>query len=181
MANITDLLSTAEPDPDLKARELRILEQLSIDTPTYCFECGKCTSGCPAMRLLELEPHDIMAKVNLGFVQELVNSEAIWNCVTCYKCAERCPQGVSPVETILALRNLAVASGIEVPQGFTVILLSIMERGLFQEPTEIMIKDPTTGKKGFASRQELGLPEASMPKDRERYKLMFMSTLGELL
>ena len=53
-----------------------------------CFQCMKCTSGCTALKLLELKPNGIIKLVNLGFVDELPSSDIIWTCVTCLKCVE---------------------------------------------------------------------------------------------
>lgn len=181
MDEIIDLMSTSKPDKDAKAIELRILSQLQILDPTKCFECGKCTSGCPAMKLLELEPHNVMALVNLGFVDELIKSDIIWCCVTCLKCQERCPQRVSPVETILGLRTLAVAKGLAIPEGYSAMLTAILEKGYFQDEQEIMIRDVNTGKKGFNKRSDFGLPEHKGPVDVEKFKAMLMAAFTQTL
>ena len=108
---ITDLTSMTMPEKDKKERIKKILESLQQDIPEFCFQCGKCTSGCEAMKLLELEPHKIMSMTKLGFIEELINSDIIWTCITCYKCKERCPQRVAPVEVLYSIKNLAIAAG----------------------------------------------------------------------
>ena len=172
---IIDLMSTSKPDFDIRAMERRILEQLNVLDPSKCYECGKCTSGCPAMELMELHPHEVMAMINLGFIDELIKSDIIWCCVTCLKCQERCPQQVSPVEAILALRTLAVAKGAPVPEGFQTMLTAILEKGYFQDAQEIMIRDVETGKKGFAQRTDFGLNDHKGPLDKEKFKAMMMA------
>jgi heterodisulfide reductase subunit C len=59
--SIVDLTSMAEPQRDAQKRIGAVLCGLSEDIPDFCFQCGKCTSGCEAFILLELEPHKIMA------------------------------------------------------------------------------------------------------------------------
>jgi heterodisulfide reductase subunit C len=131
------------------------------------------------MKLLELEPHNVMALVNLGFVEELLKSDIIWCCVTCLKCQERCPQRVSPVETILALRTLAVAKGLPIPEGYQTMLTAILEKGYFQDPQDIMTRDVETGKKGFTDRTGIGLNEHKGPVDKEKFKAMLMAAFTQ--
>lgn len=52
-----------------------------------------------------------MRMAQLGMKEEIVNSEELWECSTCYTCVERCPRQVPIVDIIIALRNIAVAEG----------------------------------------------------------------------
>lgn len=80
--------------------------------PGYCYECMKCTSGCPAARLQpEFRPHQIIGATRLGFRDQLLDLKAIWNCTTCNHCVETCPQDVAPTDVIRSLRRIAVRSG----------------------------------------------------------------------
>ena len=47
----------------------------------------------------------------LDMKDEIINSEELWMCSTCYTCVERCPRRVPIVDIIIALRNMAVAEG----------------------------------------------------------------------
>ncbi|UCH88552.1 MAG: 4Fe-4S dicluster domain-containing protein [Thermoplasmata archaeon] len=179
MDELIDLMSTSKPEVDARTLERRLLDQLQISDPNKCFECAKCTSGCPAMKLLELHPHEVMGLVNLGFIDELIKSDVIWCCVTCLKCQERCPQRVSPVEAILALRTLAVAKGMPIPEGFSTMLTAILEKGYFQDPQEMMTRDAESGKKGFTDRKDLGLSDHKGPEDKDKFKAMLMAALTQ--
>ena len=174
-------MSNSVPEPAEKAKELRILHQLSVDDPSLCYECGKCTSGCPAFLLKELMPHRIMGLVNLGFIDELVNSDVIWACTICLRCKDRCPQDVSPVDAIWALRNLATARGIQNPNGFNIMLGALLERGVYQEAQERMCRDTTTGKKSFKGRPEVGLTQVSMPTDKDKFQQALIEIMQEEL
>jgi len=143
-------MTMARPSEELKTR----IAALAAREPDMCLQCGRCTSGCTAFKLLELKPHEIVCSVKMGFVEELVSSKTIWDCALCLKCAERCPQAVSPYELILALRNEAVLKGLEMPEGLREALMSIMETGLALRPRKAVDKE------GRAyGREELGLPE----------------------
>ncbi|MDV0447329.1 hypothetical protein MsAg5_12130 [Methanosarcinaceae archaeon Ag5] len=78
-----------------------------------CFNCNGCSTGCP---MKDIEPNfDIkryMRMAGLGLKNRILNDEYLWYCTTCYKCQERCPEGVLNVDTLLRMRTMAVHEGI---------------------------------------------------------------------
>ena len=52
-----------------------------------------------------------MRMAQLGLKEDIISSEDLWQCTTCYTCEERCPRGVPIVDVVIALRNIAVANG----------------------------------------------------------------------
>jgi len=168
---ITDLTSMGKPQWNVKNEISQRLQKLVEELPDYCFQCAKCTSGCEAHKLLELEPHKIIALLKRGLIDEMVNSDIIWTCVTCLKCRERCPQKVSPVDVLFALKNMAVAQGKQIPGKYTAMLQSILSTGLIQSIQKSLMKDGKT-----KDRSELNLPPLSKPKDMEK----FMATLTKI-
>ena len=155
---VIDLTSMAEPQEELKKEINDRLSRLQDQITDYCYQCAKCTSGCESHKLLELEPHRIVALAKRGLIDELVNSDIIWTCTSCFKCRERCPQRVAPVELLIALKNLAVASGKQVPGDYTEILQSVMSTGFIQPEQRI------TGSDGKVhTREGLDLPRLIPP------------------
>ena len=73
-----------------------------------CFQCHKCTTGCPVGPDLDLLPSQIMRLVHLGAEAEVLQSEAIWMCASCEACTTRCPQGIDIAAVLDALRMLAI-------------------------------------------------------------------------
>jgi len=132
-----------------------------------CFQCMKCTSGCTALKLLELKPHEIIKLVNLGFVDELPTSNIIWTCVTCLKCVERCPQKASPYHVIMALRNLAVEKEAKMPEDYLKAVSHILETGLTDTPKKIVTRKLQT-----VDRDSLKLPKIKSPMESFQSALM---------
>jgi heterodisulfide reductase subunit C len=157
--------------PNLKTRD-KVLTKLSGREIVNCFQCIKCTSGCTALKLLELKPHEIIKLVNLGFVDELASSDIIWTCVTCLKCVQRCPQKASPYHVIMALRNLAVENEAKVPEGYLKAVSQILETGLAEPAQECV-----TRKMEAVDREHLKLPKIKPP--RESFQVTFMRALEE--
>ncbi|MHA1968086.1 MAG: 4Fe-4S dicluster domain-containing protein [Candidatus Hodarchaeales archaeon] len=76
-----------------------------------CFQCSSCTLTCPvADSGLELNPRKVIRQVLFGLRKEVLESKAIWQCVGCFECTDRCPQNVRFTEVIEALRRIAVRS-----------------------------------------------------------------------
>jgi len=167
--SIRDLTSMAEAQ-GLQRKEINErLKKLQNDVSDYCYQCAKCTSGCEAHKLLELEPHKIVALLKKGLIDELVNADVIWTCMSCLKCFERCPQKVAPVEILYALKNLAVANGKQIPGQYTAILQSVLSLGLIQDIQTVTTKENITIK-----RDDLGLPLLSKPTDSATFQTAIM-------
>lgn len=76
--------------------------------PRKCMRCGKCSAACPAYGEMEYHPHQFVAMMERGAVEELMASRAIWNCLSCMACLERCPRSVEPARLVEAARLLVI-------------------------------------------------------------------------
>jgi heterodisulfide reductase subunit C2 len=88
------------------AAELRSKTGLN---PADCYQCGKCSAGCPMAIETRLRPHDVMRLIGLDRRDSLLEGESIWLCLTCETCTARCPNGCDPARMIDGLREMAVA------------------------------------------------------------------------
>ena len=71
-------------------------------------KCGKCSGRCPAFKDMDIKPHQFVSMLGQGRIDELLESKAIWNCLSCMACVERCPRGVAPAAVIEAVRDTVV-------------------------------------------------------------------------
>jgi len=80
------------------------LELATGETISDCYQCGKCTAGCPAS--MDPSPSVLIHFLQLGLFDKAVNSESIWNCMGCLTCSERCPKNVNPATIVEGLKRI---------------------------------------------------------------------------
>jgi heterodisulfide reductase subunit C len=103
----------ADLDPNFK---YEVAREPGGENIRYCFACGTCTASCPVRAVDEkYNPRKIIRMVLLGMKEEVLKSEFIWLCSTCYTCHERCPQDVRITDVMNALKNIAVREGYCLP------------------------------------------------------------------
>jgi heterodisulfide reductase subunit C len=72
-----------------------------------CYQCKKCTSGCPVAGHTGMHPAQIMRAIQLGQLDLAIEDRFIWICTGCQTCSTRCPQGIDVAAVIDELRILA--------------------------------------------------------------------------
>ena len=82
------------------------IEKLAGQDLLACYQCGKCSAGCPMANFMDILPNQIIRYAQLGLEYELLSSNAIWLCVSCLTCNTRCPKGVKIAEVIEAVRRV---------------------------------------------------------------------------
>jgi len=88
-----------------------LVESLAHTRLRDCYQCGKCSAGCPAAEHMDLLPNQLLRLVQLGRIEKAARSEAIWECVSCMTCTTRCPKSVDCAGVLDALRQLAAQLG----------------------------------------------------------------------
>ena len=84
------------------------LLRMSGVNPKKCMKCGKCSGTCPAYDSMEYHPHQFVSMVESGNIQPLLESESLYQCLSCFACVDRCPRGLEPAKLIEAVRLMAV-------------------------------------------------------------------------
>lgn len=90
-----------------------VLERLlDAEKLKYCFECGICTASCSMAEMLGdgYNPRGLLEKVVLN-PESILTSDELWLCAWCYRCHERCPQGLKLPEIFLLMRSAAAKQG----------------------------------------------------------------------
>jgi heterodisulfide reductase subunit C len=95
------------------------IKEISGEDVRACYQCGKCTAGCPLAAAMDLMPNQILRLLQLGEYESVMQSRSIWLCASCLTCAARCPKEVDPARVMDALRTVLMRQGIvhvEIPK-----------------------------------------------------------------
>ncbi len=84
------------------------VEELSGQDLLACYQCGKCSAGCPIVEEAEILPSQVLRLVQLGQKEDALHSRTIWLCASCYTCMSRCPRGVDLSKIMEALRQIVL-------------------------------------------------------------------------
>jgi len=76
-----------------------------------CIQCGTCTGSCPTSYVMDYGPRKIFSLIRAGFRDEVLNSNTIWFCSSCYTCTVRCPKEIKITDVMYALKRLAIKEG----------------------------------------------------------------------
>jgi len=72
---------------------------------SHCYQCGKCSAGCPISYQMDYLPNQIMRMVQLGMEEQVLSSRTIWLCASCLTCTARCPREIDLAEIMDYLRR----------------------------------------------------------------------------
>ena len=89
------------------------LQALTRENVMLCYQCKKCTLGCPSAYAMRMKPHEMMRAIQLGLTQEIYWSGTIWICLSCETCNTRCPQDINILRVIDGLREMAMAKTVD--------------------------------------------------------------------
>lgn len=81
------------------------VEKLSGTSVRRCFQCGKCSAGCPMRSFMEHPPNRVVRLLQLGQYERVLAGRSIWFCASCETCSTRCPNKVDLAAIMDALRK----------------------------------------------------------------------------
>ena len=99
--------------------DLSLLDQIEAVGPFQtgaCFQCRKCTNGCPVTFAMDLYPDEVIRMVILGQRKTVLGCRTIWVCAACETCTTRCPNEVKIAEIMDCLKEMAIRADIPAPQ-----------------------------------------------------------------
>ena len=169
------------------------LEDLSGEKISACFQCQKCTSGCPVTFAMDLPPHVIIRLLHLGQLQKVLDANTYWVCAACETCSTRCPNAIDIAHVMDTLRQYRGEGSHAVPQADRVFhqefLNSVKRFGRVHEMSMVTLFTlRTKGLAGLIKQGMLGLsmmlkgklgliPERT--KGRGQVRAIFKSTAKE--
>ncbi len=109
-----DLQTARQYSPNyFLAEQLRQLRQIAV---TACYQCAKCSAGCPLTFAMDFLPHEIIRLTGLGQEEIILRSNTIWVCSSCETCTTRCPNEIDIAGVMDYFREEAARRGVAVPQ-----------------------------------------------------------------
>lgn len=95
------------PTTELAAR----VRELCGENTYLCYQCHKCSVGCPTAHAMTYRPAQIMRAVQFGLQDLMIRDASIWRCLTCETCGTFCPNDLHPRQVIEVLRCMAMEDG----------------------------------------------------------------------
>jgi heterodisulfide reductase subunit C len=82
------------------------------ETIRLCIQCGTCTASCPNADIMQHTPSQLIAMARAGMRREVLSSNAMWYCLSCYMCTVRCPRGIKQTGLMHVFEYLAMREGL---------------------------------------------------------------------
>ncbi len=89
------------------------VKEISGQNVLTCYQCGRCSAGCPLTFAMKDLPNQVIRLVQLGLEEDALASNTIWVCASCLACHARCPRGVDLAKVMEALRAIRLRPGTE--------------------------------------------------------------------
>lgn len=87
------------------------IEKECSENAYTCYQCKKCTFGCPVAYIMNYKPHQLIRAIQLGQKDLVIKDQSIWFCLSCQTCMTRCPQSLDFVKIADAVRIIAQREG----------------------------------------------------------------------
>ena len=135
-----------DKDSDLRRT---IIESVG-DEILSCYQCLKCSAGCPASFAMDMLPHQVIRAVLFGRKDRVLASRTLWVCASCETCTTRCPNGIDIAGVMDRLRQIRIESGKaaalpRVPLLHEVFLEGLRKRGRLHELSLMRIYSMKSG------------------------------------
>jgi Fe-S oxidoreductase len=59
-----------------------------------CLQCATCSGACPFGYLMDFPPGRMIAYLRADLFDQVIKSDTIWMCVSCYACTQVCPSKI---------------------------------------------------------------------------------------
>jgi len=82
------------------------------DWVKMCMQCGVCAGSCPLGSAWAHPPQEIFMMIRAGKREEVLSSDSMWMCTSCYNCIVRCPRKLPITHIMHGLANYAYRLGL---------------------------------------------------------------------
>ncbi|ACB76952.1 4Fe-4S dicluster domain-containing protein [Opitutus terrae] len=107
----------------VKGFSKEIMEVPGCERLQSCIQCGTCSGTCPLSVYMDHSPRQIMALVRSDFKNEVLTSNSIWLCASCYACTVECPREIRITDIMYALKQRAIQERVY-PKHFPIPVLA---------------------------------------------------------
>ena len=76
-----------------------------------CFQCQKCSAGCPVNFAMDILPNQVFRHIQYGHREKVLTSKTVWLCASCHTCSVRCPNSIDIAKVMDTLREISARSG----------------------------------------------------------------------
>lgn len=156
MENTVKLTKATESEKALMSR----IEKEAGTSINLCYQCGKCSAGCPAAFAMDYPPRQIIRLLQLGLIDMALKAKSVWICASCETCSSRCPRGVDIASLMDTMRREALRQGKvtdkKVANFNKAFLSGVRNYGRTYEAGLLLQYNMSTGQ--FFKDTELGIP-----------------------
>jgi Fe-S oxidoreductase len=97
-----------------------------------CYQCVRCSGVCQLSKVQTFEPSRIIQMILEGFEDKIIESEVLWDCLTCNACLQNCPEGINFADIVRMAKYKMRKSYNQKPDEY------IAHKGVYTTISEIM-------------------------------------------
>jgi heterodisulfide reductase subunit C len=87
------------------------VDQMSREKIQNCYQCQKCSAGCPLNFAMDILPNQMFRHIQYGHREKVLTSKTIWLCASCHTCSVRCPNSIDIAKVMDTLRSMSLRYG----------------------------------------------------------------------
>ncbi|MCX7683551.1 MAG: (Fe-S)-binding protein [Anaerolineae bacterium] len=116
----------------------RFIREACGENVYLCYQCERCSSGCPTSMAMRYRPAQMMRLAQFGLAERLETDASVWRCLGCDTCTAHCPHNLSVRRLVELMRQKVIQErylprGIEALDGDETLQKGIRALGMLSE------------------------------------------------